>query len=338
MLCGSAFAVMGRLLSGTAALRGRASCEIVIHPFGFRESASFWGVDSDLDLAFRLHALVGGTPAYRDFCLGDLPATSADLDPWVVRHLLNPSSAFFREGRTLIAEEPEISELSLYFSVLAAIASGSRRRTQIALALGRKESALSHPLTLLEEMRLIQRRRDPLRPTRTIYHICEPMLRFHQLVIAPNEARLVRRDGQRVWAGCADTVSSLIYGPHFEELAREWTMLHATPATLGGTPRLVGSTEIDCPSHRRRHEIDVLVTDGDRALALGEAKWRPQAVGPSELERLRHLRDLLGPRRSPSGTRLLLFSRSGFTPELISEARGSAEVQLVDLERLYTGD
>lgn len=339
VLCGSALTVMSRILGGTAALRGRASREMMVHPFGFRESARFWAVESDLELAFRLHALLGGTPAYRDFCEGDQPRSAAEFDRWVARKLLNPSTAFFREGRVLLAEEPELGDLSLYFSVLSAIAAGRTRRGQIADAVGRQESALSHPLSVLEDTRLIVRSRDALRENRATYRIAEPMLRFHQLVIAPNESRLVRRDGERVWAQHADTVSSRIYGPHFEDLAREWSMQNASPDTLGGTATRVGRTEIGCSQHRSQHELDVVVIEpgpqsGERVLAIGEAKWRSGSVGLRELERLRHVRGVM----NQPAARLLVFSRAGFDPDLVAEARRTGDVELVSMARLYSGE
>jgi hypothetical protein len=39
-----------------------------MRPFGFREADEFWGVATDPELAFRLHALTGGTPEYKDLC------------------------------------------------------------------------------------------------------------------------------------------------------------------------------------------------------------------------------------------------------------------------------
>src|ERR1041385_1414589 len=230
-------------------------------------------------------------------------------------------------------------ELSLYFSVLSAIAAGRTRRGQIAEAVGRRESALAHPLTVLEETRLVVRSRDALRENRATYRIAEPMLRFHQLVIAPNESRLVRRDGERVWAQQADNVSSRIYGPHFEELAREWSMQHASPATLGGTASQVGRTEIHCPEHRRPHELDVVAIERspnsrERVLAIGEAKWRSEPVGIGELERLRHIRSVM----SQPPARLLLFSRAVFDREVVTEAQRAGDVELVDMDRLYSGE
>jgi uncharacterized protein len=45
LVCGSAMSVMGKLLGGSAPLRGRAGLEMVIQPFGYRDAAWFWGAE-----------------------------------------------------------------------------------------------------------------------------------------------------------------------------------------------------------------------------------------------------------------------------------------------------
>lgn len=91
LLCGSAFGEMRKLLDGDAPLRGRASLELVVEPFAYRTAAQFWGLRGNPAAAFRLHALVGGTPAYRTLAGDDSPAADGDLDAWVIRRLLDPS-------------------------------------------------------------------------------------------------------------------------------------------------------------------------------------------------------------------------------------------------------
>ena len=338
ILCGSALSTMSSLLSGSAPLRGRAGLELMIHPFGFRDAAAFWGVAAKPELAVRLHALIGGTPAYRDMCHGSAPTSVKQLDSWVAANLLYPASAMFREGRVLLAEEPKISDASAYFAVLAAIASGRTRRGEIAGAVGKAEGALAHPLTVLTDARLVTPLADALRQKRTTYHIAEPVLRLHQLVIAPNEARLGRHQGSAVWSEVADTVSARIYGPHYETLCRAWCAEHASFVTLGGAPSDVAPTEIACREHAENHEVDVVVTEirsgtARRVTAIGEAKWRAARVGPEQLSRLEHLRDLL----DAPDAKLLLFARSGFGAELAQTAAGRSDVELVDLDRLYAG-
>ncbi len=54
ILCGSALSTMRGLLAGTAPLRGRASLELMVRPFGFRNAARFWGVADNPDLALHV--------------------------------------------------------------------------------------------------------------------------------------------------------------------------------------------------------------------------------------------------------------------------------------------
>jgi AAA+ ATPase superfamily predicted ATPase len=342
VLCGSALHVMRGLLAGSAPLRGRAEHELMIRPFGYRDAASFWGATGDPDLAFRIHALVGGTPAYLAMS-GGPPSDAADFDRWVVRGPLDPDRAVFREGAVLLHEEPALTDLGLYYSVLSAVAQGACRRSEIAGVLGRPDAALTHPLAVLEQAQLVERVEDAFRQRRPVYRIAEPILRLHQLLIAPNEADLVGGAGQRVWQDSADTIRAKVYGPHFEELARQWCLWHAGSDTLSGRPSVVQSAVLACAAHRQNHELDVVAIrkrpgEGDVVLAIGEAKSTQSAVGEAELDRLEHLRGLIPPDRSDGPPRLLLFSRSGFTDELRRRCIERRDVELVDLARLYAGD
>jgi hypothetical protein len=321
ILCGSAFTVMRGLLGGSAPLRGRAKLELLVQPFDFRDAADFWGVLGDPDLAFQLHALVGGTPAYRAMCV-DRPDSAAGFNDWVIQRLLSPASAMFREGSALLYEEPELGDAALYHAVLAAICSGARKRSDIAKTLGRPDSAL--------------------RARRPVYQVTEPLVRLQHLIIRPFEARLVGRNRARVWADSQDTVAALIYGPHLEDLARSWCIEHAAPETLGGLPSRCEPAVIACREHKKNHELDVVVSadppgEKSRILAIGEVKATNWLVGLNQLERLRHIRSLLPSDALAAEPKLLLFSRQGFTPDLIAEAVSHSDVALIDLHRLYHG-
>ena len=64
LLCGSALSFMGKLLAGSAPLRGRAGLELLVPTLDFRLAREFWGI-GDLRTAVLTNAIVGGTPAYR---------------------------------------------------------------------------------------------------------------------------------------------------------------------------------------------------------------------------------------------------------------------------------
>lgn len=341
ILCGSAFTVMRGLLGGSAPLRGRAKLELLVQPFDFREAAGFWGVSDQPELAFRLHALVGGTPAYQAMCV-DRPDAVAEFDAWVVQRLLSPASAMFREGSALLYEEPELGDAALYHAVLGAICGGARKRSEIARVLGRPDSALSHPLDMLERVQLVAKVADALRSRRPLYQVSEPLIRLQHLIIRPFEARLVGRGRARVWEQAAGTVQSLIYGPHLEDLARSWCAEYAAAETLGGLPSRCEPALIACREHRKNHELDLVVSadpprESSRILAIGEVKATTWQVGQNQLERLRHIRSLLSADVLVGQPKLLLFSRQGFTSDLTAEAGTSEEVELIDLPRLYHG-
>jgi AAA+ ATPase superfamily predicted ATPase len=343
ILCGSALTTMAQLLGGGAPLRGRATLELVVRPFRYREAAAFWGVEGDPELAFRLHALVGGTPAYKEMCGGAGPPDLAGFDDWVRRRLLNPASAMFREGGLLLREEPSITDPTSYAALLSAVSAGNHRRSEIASALGRGAGALAHPLGGLMDIGLLERIDDALRDKRSVFRIAEPVVRLHQLLIQRHEPELVVGRGERVWADNEDTVGAKIYGPHFEDMARWWCFEHAAEATLGGRATSVRPTEIPCREHRRGHELDLVVTestafDADRITAIGEAKGTLTPVGVPQLERLEHLRGLLPSTRVGPLPRLLLFARSGFTDALRREADRRGDVGLIDLRRVYAGE
>lgn len=343
LLCGSALSFMGGLLSGSAPLRGRAGLELPVPTLDFRLAARFWEV-TDPRLAVRLHAVVGGTPAYRrEYVRDDAPSDLADFDDWICRAVLSPTSPLFREARYLLAEEPDLRDQALYHSVLAAVADGNRTRGGIAGFIGRKATDLQHPLTVLEDAGLLARESDTLRPSVGTYRIAEPLITFYQAVMRPSWTRLERRRGAEVWAGSRTRFDSGVLGPHFEALCRSWVLEHASAETLGGTVGSVGHSTVNDPSGHSTHEIDIVAVGEPghgrrRVLALGEAKWG-ERMGLPHLGRLRRIRELVHGRKNvdASDAVLICAGAAGFTPELVA-AGGRGEAVLVDLDRLYSGD
>lgn len=342
LLCGSAVSFMGGLLSGTAPLRGRAGLELTMTPFDYRTAAQFWGATDDR-LAVQLHAIVGGTPAYRrEFVRGDAPAGPDDFDAWVVRAVLDPASPLFKEGRHLLAEESDLRDRALYHSVLAAIAEGNRTRGGIANAVGRPADAVAHPLVVLEDVGMIHRIPDAFHPNRTVFRIAEPLIAFYHAVMRPEWGRLERPgSAASVWASSRARFRSLVVGPHFESLARSFVRAYCDAETLGGTPTWVRPGVLNDRAGRRTLEVDVVAARADgeappRLLALGEAEWGT-VLGPQHLERLVVARELAGRYGfDTSATRLLLIGGAGFAPALRGRTGGPEDpfVELVDLRRL----
>ncbi len=340
LLCGSALSFMGRLLSGSAPLRGRASLDLTVQTLDYRSAARFWGM-ADPRLAFRVHAVVGGTPAYRtEMIRYDAPRDLRDFDAWVGRAVLSPGSPMFLEARYLLAEEPDLRDAALYHSVLAAIAAGNTGRGAIAGHVGRKSNELSHPLTVLEDAGLITRENDAFRGNRTDFRINEPLLAFYHAIMRPFWPQLLRGTGaHQFWERSQRRFAGNMLGPHFERICREWS-LHFAGDRFGDWPVHVAAGTVNDPANKAASQVDVAVighADGARPplLAIGEAKWN-EVMGLGHLARLRRIRDLLkgNEKFDTSATRLVCFSGAGFNDELRRRAR-QGEVDLVGLDDLY---
>src|SRR6476646_430930 len=339
LLCGSAMSVMGGLLAGNAPLRGRAGLEMVIKPFGYRDAARFWGL-SDSGLAARLHAIVGGTPAYRrQFVRDDGPVGPDDFDDWVVRSVLNTDRPLLREARYLLAEETDIRDPALYHSVLAAIATGNQTWGGIASYIGRKTSDIAHPLNVLEDAGLVAREADVFRAGRTRYLITEPLITFYETIMRPRWADLESGLGAAVCADNRPAFASQVAGPQFEALCREFARVGGR-RVFGNPVGEVASGTVADPANKAQIEIDVAVLAPARpgeqrqVISLGEAKWG-KVMTLRHVERLRRARALLAVKGyDTSATILTCYSGAGFDPALLAAARDD-DVLLVGVDRLY---
>jgi hypothetical protein len=318
-----------------------AKPDLTVRPLGFRAAAEFWAAAADPELAFRLHALIGGTPAYKDMCGGSGPPSLAEFDPWVQRWLLDPAGAMFREGGLLLRDEPSISDQAAYASALGAISAGSAQRSAIAAALGWPPGAIDSVLTRLADLGLIERLTDPLRGDHSAFVIIAPIVRLHQLIIAPCEPELAAGRAEQVWARSSATVAGKIYAPHFKSVARQWCLRHADEGTLGGAARAARPTEIPCREHRQAHELDIVVFEdpapAGRITAIGAARQTTAPVNAQQLTELEHLRALLPADRVAQPPKLLLFSRTGFTPELTEQTAARPDAELISLAHIYHG-
>jgi hypothetical protein len=337
VLCGSAISVMSTLLAGDQALRGRAALDLRVGAFRFRDAAAYWRCAPET--AFLVDAVLGGAPGYRDL-IGTAPqAGPSGFSTWLERSLLNPSHALFAEPDYLLAEDPRVGDRAIYHSIWDAVSHGATTPTQIGGLVGMDAKSLTYHLGIMRDGGFIRYDQDILLQRRPVIKVADPAVRFHNLVVRPNLLDLEMRNSRAVWDRSRETFSRMIVGPHFEELAREWVRWYGREAGLDDIGQ-VGSTVVSCREHRG-HEVDVVALSRDsrprsrgaRITLVGEAKSTNQRLTTFESRRLRHILDLLAAQGyDVEGAGLALFSRAGFSAELVKSATG---VRLVDLRAMY---
>lgn len=337
ILCGSALSVMHELLSGSKPLRGRVMMDLRLPALDFREAARLWGI-SDPEIALRVHACLGGIAGYRSLIV-EAPRSLEEFDEWVVDHLLSPDIGVFTHTEVdyLLREDPRITNRTIYFDILGAVAAGASTPAKIGAALGRDSNAVRYPLGVLESAGYLGRSSDMLRSRKPVVTVSDPVIRFDRLITAPYLRQLEFGRGGQVWQVAAPTFRSNILGPHFEELARDWTARFGPeeldrPTGFGD----IGFGTVQDNPGRTRHEIDVLGISGRTITILGEAKATLACRGIPDLERLDRIKQLLTDLgHDTADTVLLLFATTGFTTDLQRAARARGDVELVGLERVY---
>lgn len=314
VLCGSYIGMMEtEVLGYQAPLYGRRTHSTLLEPLDLPSAAQFFPNYSP-DEQFLAWALLGGMPYYlRAFSDGQ------DIFSNIRAHILDVQSGeLFNEPRLLLMEE--LREPRNYFSILRAIAQGSTRLNEIAQASGvGAVNTVSRYLDLLQQMRLVTRRvpaseHQPEKSKRGLYQIDDHFLRFWFRYVHPNQSSLS--------LGLADAILEQRIRPDlehfvagaFEQACRQHVAWLARQGQLPFLPERIGAW------WEREAEIDVLAVSRAEGQALvGECKWSQKPVGTNVLEQLQQKAQAL------SGEfpqlHYALFSRSGFTPALETQAQ-----------------
>lgn len=131
-------------------------------------------------------------------------------------------------------------------------------------------------------------------------------------------------DGTMAWLG----KSFATYADRpFEEICRNHMLSHANlPITE------IGSWWGSDPRTKREEEIDIVAKTIDGDLIFGECKFTNEKVGTREYD------DLVRKSKNVGGDKkryYWLFSKSGFTADLLAAAKNNEAMRLVNLRDLF---
>ncbi len=340
IVCGSAMSVMNELLSGTKALRGRAALDLRLAPFDLGTTARHWGI-GDPAAAVRVHAILGGSPGYRNLAGVPAPRTVADLDAWVPATVLDPRQALFSgsEAEYLLREDPKFSGSALHYAIINAVAGGASGPAKIGGLLEQPRTALARPLEALTSAGFLRYDTDPLWERRPVITVVDPIVRFHNLITVPQRDLVDTGQSAQAWQRSRPTFVAGVLGPHFEQCARDWLRGRAE---FRGEAGLVTATVVNDRKGRAKHEIDVVALDKRAGRAhitvVGEAKATVTRRTMADLDRLDGLKAALaGQGHDTASAVLALFSLEGFQPDLADAARRRGDVLLVGVPTLVEG-
>lgn len=327
-LTGSAMSVMLReAVDATAPLYKRHTWPFQLKPLRLYDLPPFFPKRTPVELV-ETYAVFGGMP----FNLTNLDRETT-LQKNIRREILSPAGSLFAEPLVQLHEEVRTGDPILFMRVLAAIAQGNHRRSEIANHAGLPDvRQIDHYLSTLMELGLVQRRvplgRRPAVRQWGLYHIIDPFYRFWHRWVLP------RREILEIGHGLEPTLDQLRHNwpqfiaPIWEELAQT----HLYVASGREFPFFV--SEVGC-WWSAKAQIDVVgVNRNERRVVLGEAKWLNVPMTIKHLDELmaRGQHWLAG--ETGWDVHYALFSRSGFGSELQELADNEREVHLFTPEAL----
>jgi uncharacterized protein len=254
------------------------------------------------------------------------------------QEILAPVSVALSEVELLLADE--VRDIRTYLTVLNAIGEGAHALKDIAAATITPATTLTKYLSVLQELRLVERRVPATVPPalqhrskQGRYHLTDPFHRFYFRFLRPNQAEIPYQPNL-VLTQIQEGLQAFVGQTAWEELARTWVFRQGLRGALPLRPEVIGS------HWGRGVQTDIVgVSWRERAVLIGECKWGMDAVNRQTVRQLLEQtipRTVAALPEGGAGWQVVpaIFARAGATAEartLLTEHNGL----LVDLATLY---
>jgi len=331
ILCGSSMSFMeNQVLGYQSPLYGRRSCQFKIEPFRYYECAPMLSGFNNID-KFTLYGICGGIPEYVARVNNNL-----SVQQNAENLFFNPSGRLFEEPSSLLKQE--LKSPQTYNAIISAIALGATKMNEIASTVGIETSQCSNMLSTLIVLGLVKKE-NPVgeenkgKPSRrSIYLLADFMFRFWFNFVRPNISRISMGLGKNVCSDIFEKSSGRIetyMGLVFEECAAQylWREMSRENIIFNTIGRWWGAN----PKEKKEEEIDIIAIDEKGHAHFGECKWRNIRTGNEILE------DLVRKSALVPGIfyrRYIIFSKSGFSPQLIKAAEQRGDTMLITASQM----
>ena len=321
IICGSSIKMMENIFTdGKGALYRRFIGPMKILPLTYDKCRPFHPNMNEAD-RMRMYALIGGIPLYH------LMMDDDTVEECVKNNFLGTYAPLREEADFIIARE--LDPVSTNLGILKAISDGHVTRKEIAEATGMSEENVTVNLKKMETIGVV----SPLNPMcganrkEKIYRITDNLVRLSNEILMPFVTAVSGQDREYGYETILPYLQTF-YGPAFEDICAQYVTRHRRCKAIGSWWGKAGgvSTDID---------IVALCEDGGNEYhLLCECKFRNKESGIREMMELENTSRSL---KDCYNRRFCMFSRSGFTDELIeyAESRG---IELLTPETMEEND
>lgn len=320
VLCGSLIQMMtSQVLSYDSPLYGRRTAQKKLQQISFCHYGEFMPNLTEEEQIER-YALTGGVPKYIE-----LFHSKGDIYEDIQNNVLNTSSFLYEEPEFLLRKE--VSEIGSYFSILKTIAAGNHKLGNIASALNVKQTSLSKYLGTLCDLDILEREvpiteENPEKSKKGLYFIKDNFIRFWFRFVFPYRDMLELGQTefvmQKLKKNFVDNHVSYVY----EDICRQkiWDM-NGKMAEYNRVGRWWGAKDV---------EIDIVAYDSmGEDILFGECKYSKHEKGMDVLMDLKRKAIEVDWKKGKRKEYFVIFSKSGFTKELIEYAFACKNIMLI---------
>ena len=327
IICGSSISMMLKeTINYSAPLYGRKTGQIFLKPLGFYDAWNFFP-KLDFSRFLNIYAICGGIPLYlKQF----IPLKS--LTENLAENVCNKNSVLYHEGEIILSEE--LSELRIYFAILKALSLGKTKFGEIINYTGIAKTSMHKYLYVLEELQIIHKEvpvteKTPEKSRKGVYKIIDPFFGFWFKFVLPFKSELEMGDLGKVLKYFHENFQSTITMV-YQDLCREILRIKLNKVfkfnRIGRWWDVIG---------KQQYEIDLVAIDEENnQILFGEAKWSNKKVGINILEGLKEKSRFLTWNNTGRKEKFILFSKSGFTDELIRHAGTQEDLILVEKDEV----
>lgn len=309
-MMGSSVAMMEtEVLNYKAPLYGRRTGQWKLQPLAFQDVRKFRPGKSFGDHMHHF-AAAGGTPAYWLWL-----SRKGDFFNNLKSQILTRGEPLYDEVEFILREE--LREPRFYFSLLQSIALGKRRLGEIVKATGISQPVANKYLGVLSDLDIIEREipvteEKPLKSKKGLYRFKDEFIQFWFKFVFPRRGQLEMGQTDKALEEIKAELPvylSFIYEKIAAQIIRQRADLFFEFEKLGRW-------------WDKNQEIDLVgLNRKQNSLLLGEVKWSRNPVGVGIFNELKRKAQLVSWGDSKTRVYYVLFSRSGFTPEMIKLAR-----------------
>ncbi len=310
ILCGSIISMMyEQTLSYGSPLYGRRTSGIKLDALSFEYLSAFFPTKSEIEL-IELYAVLYGVPKYLE-----LFKDSGNIFEAIEKNILDKNAFLYEEPRFIL--QNEVNEPMTYFTILETIANGEHKLGNIAGKLNKNVQNITSFISKLIELEVIYKEvpiteKLPNKSKKGLYFIKDNFFRFWFSYVLPYRSQLELGNTNYAMVKIKENFLGFV-AKVYEDLSVEY-VLKNYPLLKAG--RWWSKDE----------EIDV-VGVGEEFILVGECKYSNKKVGVDileELERKSEKIELNLPIKN-----YLLFSKSGFTEDLLEIEKNREDVVLV---------